>query len=82
MSARDVQAAVRRGSAPRTSIGFGHAVRSYVLDPYQQVKDLRTGVVRTDAKVVLDGDIDGFIGAALVWNATKPPEDDSIAKLD
>ena len=46
-------------------MGWGHQIRSYVLQPYQLVKDLRTGVERTDPARVLDGDIDDFLGAAL-----------------
>jgi len=49
----------------KTAIGWGHQIRSYVLQPYQLVKDLRTGVERTDPARVLDGDIDDFLGAAL-----------------
>src|SRR5690606_9760335 len=49
----------------KTDIGWGHQIRSYVLQPYQMVKDLRTGVERTDAQRVLDGDLDSYIEAAL-----------------
>jgi peptide chain release factor 2 len=49
----------------KTAIGWGHQIRSYVLQPYQLVKDLRTGVERTDPARVLDGDIDDFLAAAL-----------------
>jgi len=50
----------------KSDIGFGHQIRSYVLQPYQLVKDLRTGVESTNPSAVLDGDIDRFIEAALV----------------
>lgn len=50
----------------KTDIGWGHQIRSYVLQPYQIVKDLRTNVERGDAYRVLDGDIDMFLEAALV----------------
>ena len=51
--------------ANKTEIGWGHQIRSYVLQPYQMVKDLRTGVQTSDTAGVLDGDIDRFIEAAL-----------------
>lgn len=49
----------------KTEIGWGHQIRSYVLQPYQMIKDLRTGCERTDSQVVLDGDLDDFMHAAL-----------------
>ena len=49
----------------KTTVGWGHQIRSYVLQPYQLVKDLRTGVTSTDPDKVLHGDIDPFIEAAL-----------------
>jgi len=52
-------------AASKTEIGWGHQIRSYVLQPYQLVKDLRTGVESTNPAAVLDGDIDAFIEAAL-----------------
>jgi len=52
-------------AAAKSDIGFGHQIRSYVLQPYQLVKDLRTGVESTNPAAVLDGDIDRFIEAAL-----------------
>ncbi len=52
-------------AAAKSDIGFGHQIRSYVLQPYQLVKDLRTGVESTNPTAVLDGDIDLFIEAAL-----------------
>ena len=45
-------------AASKTDIGWGHQIRSYVLQPYQLVKDLRTGSQSTDPQRVLDGDID------------------------
>ncbi len=51
--------------AGKTDIGWGHQIRSYVLQPYQLVKDLRTGVEKGNPAAVLDGDLDEFMAAAL-----------------
>lgn len=60
---REEEAATKRGE--QTDIGWGHQIRSYVLHPYQMVKDLRTQVETSDTQGVLDGDLDRFIEAAL-----------------
>ena len=52
-------------AASKTDIGWGHQIRSYVLQPYQLVKDLRTGVESTNPREVLDGALDPFMEAAL-----------------
>jgi peptide chain release factor 2 len=52
-------------NAQKTDIGWGHQIRSYVLQPYQLVKDLRTGATSTAPSDVLDGDLDEFIQASL-----------------
>jgi len=52
-------------AASKTEIGWGHQIRSYVLQPYQMVKDLRTGVESSQPNLVLDGDLDQFMAAAL-----------------
>ena len=49
----------------QTDIGWGHQIRSYVLQPYKMIKDLRTEVETSDCKAVLDGDIDLFLSATL-----------------
>ena len=57
-------------AAAKSDIGFGHQIRSYVLQPYQLVKDLRTGVTSTSPSDVLDGDLDRFMAAALSQRVT------------
>ena len=49
----------------KSDIGWGHQIRSYVLQPYQMVKDLRTGYESTNSQAVLDGDLNGFLEASL-----------------
>ncbi len=56
--------------AAKTDIGWGHQIRSYVRQPYQLVKDLRTGVTSTSPSDVLDGDLDRFMAAALSQRVT------------
>jgi peptide chain release factor 2 len=55
--------------AAKTDIGWGHQIRSYVLQPYQMVKDLRTGVTSPTPSDVLDGDLDSFMAAVLAQRA-------------
>jgi peptide chain release factor 2 len=64
---REAQAAAEQ--AAKTDIGWGHQIRSYVLQPYQMVKDLRTGVQTSNTGAVLDGDLDRFMEAALAQKA-------------
>jgi peptide chain release factor 2 len=59
------EAAAQALEDQKTDIGWGHQIRSYVLQPYQMVKDLRTDVETSDTAGVLDGDLDAFMGAAL-----------------
>ena len=61
-------------AANKTEIGWGHQIRSYVLQPYQMVKDLRTGVESGNPSNVLDGDLDPFIEAALAQKVEGPTE--------
>ncbi len=63
MRKREEEKAALQGEKP--DIGWGHQIRSYVLQPYQMVKDLRTGVENTDSQGVLDGDLDEFLEASL-----------------
>ena len=64
---REEEAAAEQ--AAKTDIGWGHQIRSYVLQPYQMVKDLRTGVQTSNTGAVLDGDLDQFMEAALAQKA-------------
>jgi peptide chain release factor 2 len=59
------EAASAATEASKTDIGWGHQIRSYVLAPYQMVKDLRTGVEKGNPAAVLDGALDDFMAAAL-----------------
>ncbi len=59
------EAVVDAMNATKTDIGWGHQIRSYVLHPYQMVKDLRTGVETGNTGAVLDGDLDRFLEASL-----------------
>jgi peptide chain release factor 2 len=77
LKARLYEAELRRreaeadaSAANKTDIGWGHQIRSYVLQPYQLVKDLRTGVTSTSPSDVLDGDLDRFMAAALSQRVT------------
>ncbi len=64
------EAAANAENETKTDIGWGHQIRSYVLQPYQMVKDLRTGVVSTAPGDVLDGALDPFMAAALSQRVT------------
>jgi len=59
------EAATQAEHDAKTEIGWGHQIRSYVLQPYQMVKDLRTDVQTSNTQAVLDGDLDDFMAAAL-----------------
>lgn len=64
------EAAIADVEAGKSDIGWGHQIRSYVLQPYQLVKDLRTGVTSTAPGDVLDGELDAFMAAALSQKVT------------
>ena len=59
------EAEAQEAHEAKSDIGWGHQIRSYVLHPYQMVKDLRTNVEKGNAQGVLDGDIDRFLEASL-----------------
>jgi peptide chain release factor 2 len=67
---REAEAA--KTEASKTDIGWGHQIRSYVLQPYQMVKDLRTGVETSATQAVLDGDLDRFMAASLAARLGEP----------
>ena len=75
---REAQAIIDQ--AAKTDIGWGHQIRSYVLQPYQMVKDLRTGVQTSNTGAVLDGDLDQFMEAALAQKAfgTEPEKVEDV----
>ncbi len=74
------EAAAQALEDQKTEIGWGRQIRSYVLQPYQMVKDLRTGVETSDTGGVLDGDLDAFMAASLA--ARVGGEANEIADID
>ncbi|GGO52362.1 peptide chain release factor 2 [Roseovarius pacificus] len=62
--------AINEAHEAKGDAGWGNQIRSYVLQPYQMVKDLRTGVETSDTKGVLDGDLDQFMAATLAMNVS------------
>jgi peptide chain release factor 2 len=66
----ELQRREAEASVANADIGWGHQIRSYVLQPYQLVKDLRTGVTSTSPSDVLDGELDKFMAAALSQRVT------------
>lgn len=75
MELRKREEAQAEAHGEKTDIGWGHQIRSYVLHPYQMVKDARTSVETTNAQGVLDGDIDPFLEAALAHKLNEAGEE-------
>jgi len=71
--------AAQAAAAEKSDIGWGHQIRSYVLQPYQMVKDLRTGVETSNTQAVLDGDITAFLEGALAQKITEKKTEDEEA---
>jgi len=70
---RERQEEIAREKGEAQDVNFGSQIRSYVLHPYQMVKDHRTGVEMGDVQRVLDGDLDGFVRAYLLSSASAAP---------
>jgi peptide chain release factor 2 len=75
------QEKIDAANAKKTDIGWGHQIRSYVLQPYQLVKDLRTGTTSTNPSAVLDGDLDEFMAASLAQRV-KGGGPEAVADID
>lgn len=69
--------AVKDSHDSKSDIGWGHQIRSYVLQPYQLVKDVRTNHETSDTSGVLDGDIDAFLSASLAHQVGASEEEDA-----
>ena len=70
MEMKKRQESIQEAHESKSEIGWGHQIRSYVLQPYQLVKDLRTGVESTSPDNVLDGDLNAFMESALAHQIT------------
>ncbi|MCC5973334.1 MAG: peptide chain release factor 2 [Rubellimicrobium sp.] len=73
-------AAINEAHEAKGDAGWGNQIRSYVLQPYQMVKDLRTGHETSDTQGVLDGDLDGFMAATLAMNVSGKSRAEALAE--
>ncbi len=80
MQIRDAEKQAREDA--KTDIAWGHQIRSYVLHPYQMIKDLRTGHQTSDSQGVLDGDLDPFLQASLAHKLTAEEGGPKVAYED
>src|SRR4029078_3736867 len=76
------EAAAAAEAAWKTDIGWGHQIRSYVLQPYQLVKDLRTGVESTSPQDVLNGDLQPFMEASLAQRTSGPADAKKVRDIN
>ena len=80
MELRKRNEAIQEAHDAKGEIGWGNQIRSYVLQPYQMVKDLRTGVETSDTQGVLDGELDPFMAATLAMDLAGKTRAEAVAE--